>query len=122
MNPYKYSPPRVNTGELRTKVTFFEYAPNKGPEAGESQKKELYITWAKVEEVWMRDVEQAKSNGTLTDVTITIRDPLEDYWPTNKHRFEIHSREYEGVIFEINKAQPDLQKHQFVNVIGQVSS
>lgn len=122
MNPYKYSPPRVNTGELRTKVTFFEYAPNKGPEPGESQKKELHTTWAKVEEVWMRDVEQAKSNGTLTDVTIIIRDPLEDYWPTNKHRFEIHSREYEGVVFEISKAQPDLQNHQFVNVIGQVSS
>lgn len=122
MNPFKYVPPRVNTGELRTRVTFFEYAPSEGPEPGEEKKKTLYEPWAKVEEVWMRDVEDAKANGTLTDVTIVIRDPLGDYWPTNKHRFEIHSREYEGVVFEIERAQPDLQNHQFVNVIGQVSS
>lgn len=122
MNPFKYVPPRVKNGELRTQVTFFEYEPNDGPEPGEQKKRVHLETWARVDEVWMQDLEQAKKNGTLNDVTIVIRDPLSDYWPTNKDRFKIHSREYEGVVFKIDRAQPDLQNHQFVNVIGSVVS
>lgn len=39
MRPFKYKPPRVKTGDLRTFITFYEYAPNNGPEPGESEKR-----------------------------------------------------------------------------------
>ncbi|GAA2706396.1 hypothetical protein GCM10009865_22610 [Aeromicrobium ponti] len=39
--PFKYKPPRVNSGDLRTPVRFYEFAPNDGPEPGENEKRLL---------------------------------------------------------------------------------
>lgn len=38
MQPFKYKPPRVKTGDLRTPVIFHEYTANEGPEPGEYEK------------------------------------------------------------------------------------
>ena len=94
MQPFKYKPPRVNTGDLRVPVKFYEYKPNDGPEPGEKVENILYECLAKVDNVWMKDLEQAKTNGTEEDITITIRDPLDDYIPTNKHYVSVDARGY----------------------------
>ncbi|WP_026581025.1 hypothetical protein [Bacillus sp. J33] len=122
MQPFKYKPPRVNTGELRTRVTFYEFAPNDGPLPGETHKNILYQTWAKIDEVWSKDIEIAKSNGTLSDLTITIRDSHGVFFPTNKHYVQVHAPEYEHLRYNVKHAQPDLQNRDFIKVISGVTS
>lgn len=108
----------MHSGELRTPVTFYEYSPKHGPEPGEAEKQVLYECMAKIDEVWLKDLERAKSNGTLSDVTITIRDPLGDYIPTDKHYISIDSPEYKNKRYNVKHAQPDLQNRKFINIIG----
>lgn len=122
MQPYKYKSPRVNTGELRTRVTFYEYVPNDGPFPGEKEKKIIYETWAKIDEVWMKDFEIAKSNGTLSDLTITIRDPHGEFFPTNKHYVQINTHEYGHLKYNVKQAMPDLQIRDFIKVVAGVVS
>ena len=120
MQPYKYKPPRIHAGELRTCVTFFEYGPNDGPLPGEKEIKILYKTWAKIDEVWMKDIEIAKSNGTLSDLTISIRDPHGSFFPTNKHFIQIHTPEYEHLRYNVKHAMPDIQNRDFIKVVSGV--
>lgn len=117
MRAFKYSPPRVSNGELRTPITFFEYVPNEGPEPGEKEKQVLYTAWAKIDHVWLKDLEQAKANKTLTDVTVTIRSPLDDYFPTNKHYIQVQARGYETFRYNVEHVQSD-PKGQFLTIVG----
>ena len=117
MQPFKYKSPRVNTGDLRTPITFYKYGESDGPEPGEVEKNILYETWAKVESVWLRDLETAKANGTLSDITVTMRDPLNEYIPTNKDYLSIDAPEYRNKRFNIKSFQPDLQNKQFITVV-----
>ncbi|CAK6472666.1 hypothetical protein BFRIG_01875 [Peribacillus frigoritolerans] len=118
MYPFKYKPPRVNTGDLRTPITFYEYATNEGPEPGESEKNTLYQAWAKIDHVWLKDLEIAKANGTLFDITITIRDPQADYIPNNKHYLSIDAPEYQDKRYNVKHVQPDLQNKEFITIVA----
>lgn len=118
MQPFKYKPPRVNTGDLRTPVTFYEYEGNTGPLPGEKEKQVLYEAWAKVDNVWLKDMEIAKSNGTLSDITLTIRDPQAEFIPSNEHYISIDSPEYKDKRYNVKHVQPDLQNHAFINVVA----
>lgn len=122
MQPFKYKPPHVKTGDLRVPVTFYEYAPNNGPEPGEKAERVLYECMAKVDNVWMKDLEQAKTNGTIEDITITIRDPLDDYLPTNKHYISVDERGYRGKNFKIKSNFPDPQNSAFIKIVGGLTS
>lgn len=122
LREFKYKPPRVHSGELRTPVTFYEYVPNPGPEPGEKEKQVLYECMGKIDEVWMKDLEQAKTNGTVEDITITIRDPLDDYIPTNKHYVEVDARGYKDKKFNIKHSFPDPQNSAFIKIVGGISS
>ncbi|MDO6849198.1 phage head-tail adapter protein [Priestia megaterium] len=119
---FKYKPPRVHNGELRTRVTFYEYEANNGPLPGEKEKKILYEAWAKIDQVWSKDIEIAKANGTLSDLTITIRDPRDEFSLTNRHYIQIHAPEYETLRFNVKQAMPDLQNHGFIKAIAEVST
>ncbi|WP_144528741.1 head-tail adaptor protein [Peribacillus simplex] len=118
MQLFKYNPPRVNSGDLRTPIIFYEYAPDKGPEPGESEKKVLHQAMAKVDHVWLKDMEMAKSNGTLSDITITIRDPQADYIPTNKHVLSIDDTRYRDKRYNIKHVQSDLQNKDFIKIVA----
>ncbi|MEC5422391.1 phage head-tail adapter protein [Virgibacillus sp. C22-A2] len=120
MREFKYKPPRVHSGEMRTPITFYEYAPNEGPEPGENPIDELYDCMGKIDEVWMKDVELAKSNGTLSDITITIRDPLQDYIPTDKHYISIDHPSYRDNRYNVKHVRPDPQNNKFITVIGRL--
>jgi len=121
MRKFEYKSPRVHSGELRTPVIFYEYAPNDGPEPGESEKKVLFKSWAKIDEMWLKDMELAKSQGTESDVTIIIRDPLDDYIPSNKHYISIDDRMYRNCRYNIKHVQPDVQDRNFINVVAGLS-
>ena len=122
MRPFKYKPPRIHTGELRTPITFYEYEPIEGPEPGQQQKNTLHDCFARIDEVWSRDMEMAKANGTMSDVTITMRDPLEEYMPTNKHYLSIDYRGYKDKVYQVKYTQPDPQDDHFIKVIAGVTS
>lgn len=104
--------------KLNTRVSFYEFRANDGPEPGESEKYTLYSCWALVEKVWMRDLEQAKASGTLEDLTITIRDPMYDFTPTNKMYIGIDDRRYHGTRYNIKTVQPDMEDKRFMRVIA----
>lgn len=118
MHPFKYKPPRVKTGDLRTPITFYEYAPNPGPEPGESEKNILYEAWAKIDSVWLKDMETAKANGTLSDITITIRDPHASFTPDNKHYISVDADGYRDKRYNVKHVQPDLQNKDFITVVA----
>ena len=122
MRKYEYKQPRLHSGELRTPVTFYEYNPVSGPEPGETEKKILYETWAKIDEVWMKDLEQAKATGTVEDITITIRDPMDDYLPTNKHFINVDARGYNQKVFNVKHVFPDPQNNGFIKIVGGIRS
>lgn len=111
---------KINTGDLRTPVVFYIYKPNSGPMPGEQQKEIAYECFAKVDEVFKRDLERAKANNTLNDITLTIRDPLETFFPENKHYIAINQRGYIGKRFNIKKVQPDTKNFGFLTVIASV--
>lgn len=118
MHPFKYKPPKVNTGDLRTPITFYEYVADDGPEPGESEKNILFKAWAKVDHIWLKDLETAKANGTLSDITITVRDPQANYIPINKHYLSIDAPEYMDKRYNIKHVQPDLQNKEFIKIVA----
>lgn len=120
MRKFEYKQPHVHSGELRTPVTFYEYAPNDGPEPGESEKQTLFKSWAKVDEMWMKDKEIAGTNGTMSDLTIIVRDPMGDYIPTNKHYVSIDDPLYRDFKYNIKHVQPDVMDRNFINIIAEL--
>lgn len=120
MKPFSYQPPRAGVGELRTPVTFYEFTPKTGPEPGETEKAILFTTWAKIDHVWLRDLEQAKANKTLSDVTIIIRNPQGQYAPTNKHYISIQAPGYEAFRYNVEHVQTDFPVSQFMTIVGRL--
>lgn len=106
----------MRISDLNTRITFYEYEENDGPEPGEKEKKELYKCWGKVQDVTMKDLERSRMNETKLDVTVTIREPWKRYRPTNKHYIEIHAPEFEDEHYNIVEVVPDLQNRQFVKI------
>uniref|UniRef100_UPI00163BFF79 head-tail adaptor protein n=1 Tax=Staphylococcus epidermidis TaxID=1282 RepID=UPI00163BFF79 len=49
----------------------------------------LFNCWASIENVWLKDIQQAKANNTETDLTITIRDPLNTFEIKKTHAVKI---------------------------------
>ncbi len=121
MRKFEYKPPRVHSGELRTLVHFYKDLPKDGPMPGGSRDEKLYSAWAKIDQVWMRDMEMAKANGTLSDITVVIRDPQAEFIPTNLHFLSIDAVEYEKKKYNVKQVQPDLQDKRFINVIAELA-
>lgn len=120
MIKFEYRKPRADNGDLRTPITFYEYRPVKGPYPDEEEAKEVYTCWAKVDRVWLRDLETAKQNNTISDVTLTIRDPLQEFIPTNKHFIKIHTYDYERLVYNVTSSQPDLQHRDFITIVAEL--
>lgn len=113
---------KINSGELRVPATFYEYRPNEGPLPGEDVKHTLFTCFVRVDEVYKSQLEQAKANGTLNDVTVTMRDPLDTYLPDEKHRFELDMRGYKDKHFNIKRVQPDSKNFGYLTIIASVQS
>ena len=117
----EYKPPRHRSSDFRTPVIFYEYEEKSGPTPGQKQKKSLFKCLAKVDGVWLKDLERAKQNGTLSEVTIKIRDPIGSYVPSNKHFVEINDPLYPEP-YNIKHVQPDVQDRSVINIVGKLTS
>lgn len=111
-----YERREIRVSDLNTRVKFYEYVPKKGPLPGEVQERILYECWAFIERVRKRDLEQAKVNGTLEDLTITIRDPRSSYKPSNKHYVSINDDER----YNIKSVQPNMPERTFITIIAEL--
>jgi hypothetical protein len=107
---------------LKTRVSFYEFAPKVGPEPGESEIRILHECWAGVETVWLKDLEQAKSNGTTEDLTIFIRDTRGEFIPHNNQYIGINDEAYKGKRYNIKAVQPDLQDKRFLTIVAGLES
>ncbi len=117
----EYKPPRLRSGDYRIPVVFYEYEEKQGPIPGQKEKKVLFRCLAKIDSVWLKDMERAKQNGTLSEVTVIIRDPIGSYTPTNKHYVEIKDELYPEH-YNIKHVQPDVQDRNVINIVGKVST
>ncbi len=110
---------RMRVSDLNTRIIFYEYRPKKdSPYPDEFDYAVLYQCWAKVDRVWLRDLETAKQNNTISDVTLTIRDPLQEFMPTNKHFIKIEIFDYEHLVYNVTSSQPDLQHRDFITIVA----
>lgn len=110
---------RMRVSDLGTRVHFYEYRPKKNsPYPDEYEYAKLYECWAKVDRVWLKDLETAKANNTTSDVTLTIRDPRREYIPTNKHFLKIEAIDYEDLVYNVSSTQPDLQSRDFYTIVA----
>lgn len=116
-----FKKPRITTKRLNTRVHFYKYTENNGPEAGEKEEKLLYSCWASIDGVWLRELEQSISNGTQNDIKLYIRDPQGDYLPSEEHYLEIESRYFKNRL-NIKQVSPDLDNKDFIMIRGGYSS
>lgn len=115
VNP-QYKSPKTGAGELKTFVHFLKSA-NSGPDPGGSNTNDLYSCTAEVYNPSMKDLEVMKANGSKKGVTIKIRDPLQDYQPSNKHKVKIDDFRYEDIEWDITDARPDVQNSKFIIIL-----
>lgn len=117
---------KTGAGELRTPVSFYEYQPNDGPDPGEVEERLLHHSMAEVYNPSMKDWELIDTKNTKRAVTINVRDPLEEYQPTNKHIVEIedfHFKEKsEFIRWNILDVQPNPKDSRLIKVILGVTS
>ena len=118
MTKFEHRGKKVNSGDLRTPISFYQMVPVEGPEPGEEIEEIAYECFAEIQKVFMRDLEQAKANGTLEDITVKIRDPYETFTPDNKHYIGINDRHYFGKAYNVKSVQPDTTDVGFIIVVA----
>lgn len=112
-----YKKPKVTSGELNTPVTFFGKDSNKGFYPGEDEKKPIFSCFALVYSPSMKDMEVLNSKGTQEGMTIKIRDPHEEYIPTNKHIVVIDDFRSKGKEWNVIDVSPDFENNSFIKII-----
>lgn len=117
INP-KYKKEKVTAGDLNTPVTFFVKDSDGGFFPGSDEKENVYECFALIYNPSMKDLEVLNSKGTKEGMTIKIRDPHEDYMPTNKHLVVIHDFRYgPKKEMEIVDVSPDIEHNDFIKII-----
>ncbi|MEB7433341.1 phage head-tail adapter protein [Staphylococcus pasteuri] len=116
-----FKKPFITTKKLNTKVHFYEYQANKGPEAGVKRKKILYSCWAYVPQWKMTELQNAIANGTEHDVKIFIRETHGQYVPSERHYINVESS-YITQDLNIKLVQPDVENEDFLMILGGVTT
>lgn len=120
MIKFEYKKPLAKGSDLNSLITFYESVPNEGPEPGEDIENTLYTCWANVKTVWMKDHEQAKTNGTMEDLTIIMRDAQGQFVPDNKHHISV--TDFIGKKYNVKSVQPDLRDKRFIIIVAGLNS
>ncbi|WP_270596839.1 phage head-tail adapter protein [Enterococcus asini] len=123
----KYQRLKTGAGELRTPVFFYEYKPGDGLEPEDIEEKELHRSMAEVYNPSMKDWELLDTKNTKRAVTINIRDPLDEYQPTNKHVVEIQDFHFmkndkEFLRWNVVDVQPSPRDSRLIKIILAVTS
>lgn len=114
-----------NTGDLNTRIEFYEFAPSDGPEPGEVEKRLLWECWAEVYEPSMKDIESLSTTKVLYSVTAKFRETHGEYKPSNKHYLSVLHPAYKDnqgnyLRFNIKKVHPDVKDKRFIKVVAEV--
>ena len=114
-----YKKPKINSGNLRTPVQFWQFVPNDGPEPMEEKREKLYECFCLAYNPSMKDMEILNTKGTNEGLTIKIRDPHQDYIPTNKHKISIDDYRVlpKGKEWEIVDVSPDFEDNRFIKIV-----
>lgn len=114
-----YKTPKINSGNLRTPVQFWRFVPNDGPEPMEEKREKLYECFCLAYNPSMKDMEILNAKGTNEGLTIKIRDPHQDYIPTNKHKVIIDDYRVlpKGKEWEIVDISPDFEDNRFIKIV-----
>ena len=115
-----YQAPRYRSSDFNTPITFYEYEEKEGPVPGEKEKKVLFECLARIDSIWLKDLERAKQNNTLSEVTIIIRNPFQSYTPTNKHYIQVSTGVYQNDKYNIKHVQLDAKDNNFINIVAKV--
>lgn len=114
-----YKTPKINSGNLRTPVQFWSFIPNDGPEPGEEKREKLFECYCLAYNPSMKDMEILHEKGTKEGLTIKIRDPHQDYIPTNKHKVIVNDYRIlpAGKEWEILDVSPDFEDNRFIKIV-----
>lgn len=112
-----YKKPKIDSGDLRTKVEFWRKTGN-GPLPGSSTKEKVYECMAQVYNPSMKDMEILSVKGTKEGLTIKIRDPHEDYIALNTDFVKVDDYRY-GTEKEWNIVDVsfDFEDNRFVKIV-----
>lgn len=112
-----YKKPKIDSGDLRIKIEFWRKT-GSGPLPGSSKKEKKYECMAQVYNPSMKDLEILSVKGTKEGLTIKIRDPHEDYLPTNTDFVKVDDYRY-GTEKEWNiiDVSFDFEDNRFVKIV-----
>ena len=115
-----------NVADLNTRIQFFEYAPNEGPEPGEVEKGILWECWAEVYEPSLKDIESLSTTNVLYSVTVRFRDTRGEFKPSNDNYLAILDESYKDIDgnyirFNIKKIHPDAKSKQMIKVVAEAT-
>lgn len=113
---------KSSTRRLNTKVYFYEYGTNTGPEPGDKEKNLLYRTWAEIYEPSMKDFQILNGVGSKQGLSIIIRDPRGKYIPSNKHFVEVIDYRYAGLRWNVLEVRNDLTTNDFITIVAGLTS
>ena len=107
-----------NFNKLKTRIGFINTLSRVGGKPGKTyQENVLYSCWASIENVWLKDLQHAKTTNSESDLTITIRDPLKTFEVKKQHAIKILNGQYKDKIFDISLVQRDYQDSHYVILI-----
>ena len=107
-----------NFNKLKIRIGFINTLSRVGGKPGKEYSEDtLFNCWASIENVWLKDIQQAKANNTETDLTITIRDPLNTFEIKKTHAVKILNGRFKDKIYDISLIQNDFQDSRFVTLI-----
>lgn len=116
INP-NYKKPKITAGDLRTPVIFYEYLPSDDFYPNETEKKILYKCTAEIYNPSMKDQNILNAFTTEQAVTMNIRDPHQDYLPSNKHYVEIDDYRYRNLRWNILDVRNDFTNDAFITIL-----
>lgn len=94
-----------NFNKLKIRIGFINTLSRVGGKPGKEYSEDtLFNCWASIENVWLKDIQQAKANNTETDLTITIRDPLNTFEIKNSCSKILNGR-FKDKIYDISLIQ-----------------
>lgn len=122
----KYVPKKTGSGDLRTPVSFYKYAPVDGPEPEENEMIKTYECFCEVYAASAKDIEilstgsertQIKIVNTKNAVTIRIRDSFGEFYPSTEEYAELDDYRFKGIRFNVFDVRPDMVEQDFITVL-----
>lgn len=108
---------KVNFGDLRIPVTFFEENAIDTPEPNAQSQKEAFSALCFPYAPSTKDHEVLNANGIKQGVTIVMPDTRGQFIPTTAMTAVISDYRYQGIEWNVVEVRPDFENDRFVTVV-----